>query len=112
MTGVSTIKEVVPKSDPTRERALWLSRLPGWFVGLVLVLRPVDFDERNSLQSRLLNRILIHHLHADRVLVATGMGKALDMAGFVHVLTAYALLPSWGNVLFAYTLPILCLLSS
>jgi len=38
------------------------------------------------------------------VLVATGTGKALDIPGFVHVLAAYDLLPSWGNVFFAYSL--------
>ena len=42
------------------QRLPWLSRLPRWFVGLVLV--------------------------------ATGTGKALDMAGFAHVLATYALL--------------------
>lgn len=39
------------------------------------------------------------------VLIATGTGKALDIPGFVHVLAAYALLPAWGNILVAYTLP-------
>ena len=39
------------------------------------------------------------------VLVATGTGKALDLAGFVQVLAAYDLLPNWGNVLLAYSLP-------
>ena len=51
------------------------------------------------------------------VLVATGTGKALDIPGFVHVLAAYDLLPLWGNVFFAYSLPFvelstgLCLLT-
>ena len=51
------------------------------------------------------------------VLVATGTGKALDIPGFVHVLAAYDLLPPWGNVLLAYSLPFvelitgLCLLT-
>ena len=51
------------------------------------------------------------------VLVATGTGKALDMAGFAHVLATYALLPLWGNEFVAYTLPFielatgLCLLT-
>ena len=39
------------------------------------------------------------------VLIATGTGKALDIPGFVHVLATYALLPPWGNMLVAYTLP-------
>ena len=39
------------------------------------------------------------------VLVATGTGKVLDLPGFVQVLAAYDLLPAWGNVLLAYTLP-------
>lgn len=41
------------------------------------------------------------------VLIATGTGKALDIPGFVHVLAAYDLLPSWGNVTLASTLPFL-----
>jgi uncharacterized membrane protein YphA (DoxX/SURF4 family) len=41
------------------------------------------------------------------VLIATGTGKAFDMPGFVHVLAAYDLLPSSGNVALAYTLPFL-----
>lgn len=44
-------------------------------------------------------------LFVGAVLIATGTGKALDMAGFVHVLAAYDLLPAWGNALLAYTLP-------
>ena len=40
------------------------------------------------------------------VLVATGIGKALDISGFVEVLAAYDLLPAWGNVILAYCLPI------
>ena len=39
------------------------------------------------------------------VLIATGTGKALDIPGFVPVLAAYELLPAWGIVLVAYTLP-------
>ncbi len=51
------------------------------------------------------------------VLLATGTGKALDIPGFAEVLAAYALLPPWGNVILAYTLPVielgtgLCLLT-
>ena len=51
------------------------------------------------------------------VLLATGIGKALDMKGFVGVLSNYDLLPYFGNVLVAYTLPFIelttgfCLLS-
>lgn len=39
------------------------------------------------------------------VLIATGIGKALDMPGFVGVLAAYDLLPSWGTIALAYSLP-------
>lgn len=39
------------------------------------------------------------------VLVATGLGKVLDIAGFVHVLAAYDLLPHWLNLGLAYSLP-------
>jgi len=45
------------------------------------------------------------------MLIATGMGKALDIPGFVQVVAAYALLPAWGNVLVAYTLPFVELVS-
>jgi len=41
------------------------------------------------------------------VLIATGTGKVLDIPGFVHVLAAYDLLPSSGNVALAHTLPFL-----
>ena len=40
------------------------------------------------------------------ILIATGTGKTLDIPGFVHVLAAYDLLPSWGNATLAYTLPL------
>ena len=46
------------------------------------------------------------------VLLATGTGKALDMPGFVDVLATYALLPLWGNVILAYTLPFIGLIES
>ena len=39
------------------------------------------------------------------VLVATGTGKLLDLAGFVEVVAAYRLMPAWGDRLVAYTLP-------
>ena len=39
------------------------------------------------------------------VLLATGIGKALDIKGFVDVLSNYDLLPYFGNVLLGYTLP-------
>ena len=39
------------------------------------------------------------------VLVATGVGKALDLEGFVGVVAAYRLMPDAGNTLVAYTLP-------
>lgn len=51
------------------------------------------------------------------VLIATGTGKVLDIPGFIYVLATYDLLPSWGAVLVAYTLPFaelitgLCLLT-
>ncbi len=51
------------------------------------------------------------------VLIATGTGKALNIPGFADVLAAYALLPPWGNVILAHTLPVvelgtgLCLLT-
>jgi uncharacterized membrane protein YphA (DoxX/SURF4 family) len=44
-------------------------------------------------------------LFVGAVLVATGSGKALDMAGFARVLGAYDLLPHGLNLLLAYTLP-------
>ncbi len=40
------------------------------------------------------------------VLVASGIGKALDIPGFVGVLAAYDLLPALGNAVLAYCLPI------
>jgi len=39
------------------------------------------------------------------VLIATGTGKALDIAGFVPILAAYDLLPAQGNIILAYSLP-------
>ncbi len=39
------------------------------------------------------------------VLVATSTGEALDIPGFVYVIAADDLLPSWGYVLLAYLLP-------
>jgi Methylamine utilisation protein MauE len=39
------------------------------------------------------------------VLIATGVGKLLDVPGFVGVLAAYDLLPTWANVALAHTLP-------
>ncbi len=44
------------------------------------------------------------------VLLATGTGKLLDMAGFVTVLDAYRLMPYWMNTALAYTLPFIELL--
>lgn len=41
------------------------------------------------------------------ILVATGIGKALDMEGFARVLATYDLLPTLGNSLTAYSLPFL-----
>ena len=40
------------------------------------------------------------------VLVATGLGKLLDLPGFVHVVAQYDLMPSLGDHLVAYTLPL------
>ena len=39
------------------------------------------------------------------VLVSTGIGKAFDLPGFVDVVAAYELLPTWGNRGVAFTLP-------
>ena len=39
------------------------------------------------------------------VLVSTGIGKGLDMAGFVTVLDGYQLQPHWVSIVLAYTLP-------
>lgn len=39
------------------------------------------------------------------ILISTGVGKGLDMAGFVSVLEGYQFLPYWLSVIFAYTLP-------
>ena len=39
------------------------------------------------------------------ILLATGTGKLLDMAGFVSVLDAYQLMPHWLSILLAYSLP-------
>ena len=41
------------------------------------------------------------------ILVATGIGKAMDMDGFARVLATYDLLPTLGNTLTAYSLPFL-----
>ena len=39
------------------------------------------------------------------VLVSTGLGKLLDLPGFVHFVAQYDLMPSAGDHLVAYTLP-------
>jgi len=39
------------------------------------------------------------------ILISTGIGKGLDMSGFVSILASYQLMPHYLNVLFAYTLP-------
>ena len=39
------------------------------------------------------------------VLVSTGIGKGLDMPGFVAVLDGYQLQPHWASMILAYTLP-------
>ena len=39
------------------------------------------------------------------ILIGTGLGKALDVPGFVDVIATYRLLPAWGNVLVGYALP-------
>ncbi len=39
------------------------------------------------------------------ILIGTGIGKGLDMSGFVTVLKGYQLMPHWLNVILAYTLP-------
>ncbi len=39
------------------------------------------------------------------VLVSTGIGKGLDMLGFVAILDGYQLQPHWASVFLAYTLP-------
>ena len=39
------------------------------------------------------------------ILIGTGLGKALDVPGFVEVVATYRLLPAWGNVLVGYALP-------
>ena len=41
------------------------------------------------------------------VLIGTGLGKALDMPGFVAVIESYRLAPHAVNVALAYTLPFL-----
>ena len=51
---------------------------------------------------------LRHHLARHLlglILLATGLGKALDIPGFVQVLANYQLLPAWGNIGMAYALP-------
>ncbi len=45
------------------------------------------------------------------ILIATGLGKALDISGFVEVIAAYQLLPETGNILVAYSLPFVELLT-
>ncbi len=65
----------------------------------------------NVTQSMLENRKYLNWLtHLPRlfvglVLLATGSGKMLDMAGFVGVVDAYQLTPHWISVGLAYTLP-------
>lgn len=39
------------------------------------------------------------------VLISTGIGKGLDMPGFVAILDNYQLQPHWASVILAYTLP-------
>lgn len=41
------------------------------------------------------------------ILLATGLGKGLDVAGFVTVLEAYQLFPPWLSLTLAYGLPVL-----
>ncbi len=39
------------------------------------------------------------------ILIGTGIGKGLDMPGFITVLEGYQLLPYWLSVILAYALP-------
>lgn len=39
------------------------------------------------------------------ILLSTGLGKLLDMPGFVSVLDAYQLMPYWMSTALAYSLP-------
>lgn len=39
------------------------------------------------------------------ILISTGLGKLLDMSGFVWVLDAYQIMPLWMSRIIAYTLP-------
>ncbi len=45
------------------------------------------------------------------ILIATGLGKLLDIPGFVQVLANYQLLPTWGGVVMAYALPFIELIT-
>ncbi len=47
---------------------------------------------------------LVRHL-LGLILLATGLGKALDVPGFIHVLANFQLLPPLGNVVMAIALP-------
>lgn len=61
--------------------------------------------------------MLLSRLLLGCVLIATGVAKLLDLAGFARVVVAYGLLPTWGAALFSRLLPLteigigLCLLS-
>lgn len=56
-------------------------------------------------------RLRLPFLLVGTVLVATGTGKLLDVAGFAEVLATYRLLPAAGNVAVAAALPPLELLT-
>lgn len=50
---------------------------------------------------------VIPRIFVGLILVSTGIGKALDMPGFVTILDSYQLLPIWLSVVLAYFLPFL-----
>ncbi len=60
-------------------------------------------NHRNKSVTRYFNAI--PRIFVGLILVGTGMGKMLDMSGFVNVLESFQLFPFWLNVLLAYTLP-------
>lgn len=61
-------------------------------------------QKRNFNLVNYIKHSLARHL-LGLILIATGFGKALDIPGFTQVLANYQLLPPWGNIVMAVTLP-------
>lgn len=61
--------------------------------------------DKTGTQTKLLRVNNIPRLFVGLILISTGIGKLLDMSGFVLVLDAYQMMPHWMSSVIAYTLP-------